>query len=374
MLKHQSSAPPQSPDAEAYAIDFGAGGKGQEFLIAGWSHPESDYTWTLGKRSIVRLPAPAASRDHSLKLKLGPMVRAGAVAFQRLYVEVNGTLVARLVLREPGQCEIFISADILGQGEGVDIVFHVPDAQPPSALGGSGDSRDLGVWIASLQFQPLATGEPTASAGGADRAMLMDIQSLGENCELGFVQRFVGAEPFGLFRWASTPLPNLLAALAARFEGLGLPENIAVEADGASEFQVLDRKFGFRNHSFAFENTGARKEDIVKRELVRLPFLARLLIEELEQGAKLFCFHDAGRSGREDIERLVAALRAYGPGTLLWISPAGPTGQVGTAEQLHDGLIRGYIDRFQPTHNVRTPSFQAWLETLRAAHRLWKVD
>jgi hypothetical protein len=365
-----------SPKAGAFSawleIDMRIGGAGQEYLIAGWSYPETDYTWTLGKVSIIRFPSPGLVMDCGLKFRTAPMMRPGKIAFQRVNVEVNGTQIARLVSRMPAQYELYVPAEAVGGREFVEIVFQLPDACSPAELGGSGDTRELGVWVSSLQFGPLLAAAPAPGNIAADKAMLMDLQSLGENCELGFVQRFNGAEPLGLFRWASTPLPILLAALEARFEGLGLPENLSIELDDASEFQVIDRRYGFRNHSFAFANAGAKREDILKREAVRLPFLARLLTEELEKATKLFCFHDAGGSGQDRIERLVAALNRYGPNTLLWICQADGPSRAGTAERLGPALIRGYIDHFQPIHNVQKPSLDPWLAAIREAHALWR--
>jgi hypothetical protein len=356
-------------------IDFRADGKGHAFLIAGWSHPEPNYTWTLGKRSLLRLPLNGAGGDLALTFRAGPMTRKGLVDFQRVIIEANGLCLARIVLRAQALHELLVPADALTGRDSVDIVFHLLDAQSPSLLGDSGDKRDLGIWLSSLQLRPLKPNSmPSQSqSAAADLAMLMQVQSLGENCELGFVQREAGAEPLGLLRWGSTPLPMLLAALEARFSGLGHPENVTLEVDGASEFQVLDRRFGFRNHSFAFENAGAKREDILKRETVRLPFLARLLIDDLEKANKLFCFHDAGVSGIERIKLLEAALGSYGENWLLWICRAERPEQVGTAEQIGDRLIRGYIDKFQPINEVGTPSTGAWMGALRSAHRLWQA-
>ncbi len=361
-----------------HAIDLRAGGHGQEFLIAGWSHPEAEYTWTLGQRSLVRLPAAEPARDPgcdwALKLRAGPMLRPGVVAFQRLHVTVNGTTIARLVCRAPSQYELHVPAAALRGHPAVDIVFELPDAQPPGDLAGGGDRRELGVWLSSLHFAPLeAPAPPPAGSAAADRAMLMALHSLGANCELGFVQRAGGAEPLGLFRWANTPLPNLLGALDARFAGLGAPDSLAIELDGASEFQVVDRRFGFRNHSFAFQTQGARREDVLRRELVRLPYLARLLVEELEAAEKLFCFHDAGRSGPEAVARLAEALGRYGPNWLLWVRVAETAAQIGAAEPAGERLIVGYIDRFQPLGHVENPSLAAWMGALRAAHGLWQA-
>lgn len=292
------------------------------------------------------------------------------IQFQRLVVEVNGVVIAQLILRNESRHELLIPLEIVRGRNLVDITFRVLDACSPQVLGISGDERHLGLRMIYLKLQPLGQA-PISPKILSDQAILTDIESLGINCELGFVQRSVGAEPLSLFRWASAPLPNLLNALAARFDGIGDPQNIVVEIDVATEFQIIDRKYGFRNHSFAFQRDGARRETIVRREQRRIPFLARLLKENLEGGLKLFCFHDAGRSGRDHIEQLVAALNCYGHNTLLWVCPAENQMQVGTAEILSDRLIRGFVDRFEPIENVKNPSLEAWLNATRVAHALW---
>jgi hypothetical protein len=359
--------------AKGQRVDFRAGGRGQEYLIEGWSYPEAEYTWSLGQTSIVRFSHEGRREDHALLLRGAPLVREGALPFQRLEVVVNGAMVARLVLRAKTQIELMVPAAVIGDGPAVEVVFHWPDATAPSELGGSGDSRALAFAMGLVELRPLAAGARSAVAAqrAEDRAMLMDIQSLGANCELGMVQRHFGAEPFGLFRWASTPLPNLVRALEARFEGFGLPENLDVWMDDATEFHVIDKVFGFKNHSFAFQNKGAKREDILRREAARLPFLKRLLIEELEAGSKLYCFHDGNQSSLDDINKLVAALNKYGRNVLVWVKAIGKGENIGDVNIINHNLIAGYIDYFEALGNVTQPSFNAWLKMLRSAHGVW---
>ncbi len=367
-------------------VDFRTGGDGHQFLKSGWSHPELECTWTLGKISVLRLPAGAVDCDCSLKFRASPLVKPGVHHFQRLQIDVNGVTVARLVGRQPSQFEVLIPAEVLRGRPNTEIVFRMPDTTSPQALGNSNDRRELGFSLVSLRLEPLLEGPgfetaaaeapaaraAAAPAGGDIKATMMELQSLGANCELGFVQRTHGAEPLGLFRWGNTPLPNLLRALDARFEGLGAAENTLITLDAETEFLIVDNKYGFRNHSFAYQNQGATEEKVRERELVRLPFLARLMIEDLEQGDKLFCFHDSGHSNEDDIERLLDAIQKYGPGWLLWICP-GSAAQTGTAEFVHDGLIRGYIDVFQPLEDVSKPSLDAWTRAVISAHRIWQA-
>jgi len=57
----------------------------------------------------------------------------------------------------------------------------------------------------------------------AQRHLLMRFEALGENCELGFVQRHFGAEPLGLLRWAGISNASLVTALDTAFAGVGDP-------------------------------------------------------------------------------------------------------------------------------------------------------
>ncbi len=355
-------------------VDFRAGGRGQEYLIEGWSYPEAEYTWSLGQTSIVRFPHEGRREDHALLLRGAPLVREGALPFQRLEVVVNGVMVARLVLRAKTQIELMVPAAVIGDGPAVEVVFHWPDATAPSELGGSGDSRALAFAMGLVELRPLTPGaRPAVAARRAeDRAMLMDIQSLGANCELGMVQRHFGAEPFGLFRWASTPLPNLVRALEARFEGFGLPENLEVWMDDATEFHVIDKVFGFKNHSFAFQNKGAKREDILRREATRLPFLKRLLIEDLECSSKLFCFHDADKSSLDKVKALAGAVNRFNLNFLLWVCSSKDSEKIGTARILAPNIIIGFVDRFEKSTDVRNPSSDVWLKVIRQAHSLWR--
>jgi hypothetical protein len=355
-------------------IDFRAGGEGHEYLVAGWSFPEKDYSWTLGTRSVIRLPRAGGEADCSLRFRGGPMVRDGVKSFQRLFVSINGVTLAQLVVRHILTLELLVPAALFGEADAVEVELHLPDATAPSELGDSADTRALGFWVSDLELTPLEPGgkSPVSAARAGDAAMLMEIQSLGANCELGFVQRYYGAEPFGLFRWSSTRLPNLLCALEARFEGLGSPDNIDIVLDGNSEFQVIDKRFGFKNHSFAFQDAGAKKDDILRRETTRLPFLTRLFLEDLGSGGKLFCFHDANRSPLDQIFLLADSLNRYGANTLLWVRSTDDLAVVGTAERLRADLIAGYVDTFEALNNVRQPSIPAWMKMIRAAYQRWR--
>src|SRR5580700_6786475 len=62
--------------------------------------------------------------------------------------------------------------------------------------------------------------------------LLQLFESLGENCDLGVVQRAVGLEPFGLFRFAACKAAAVAALLRARFLPLGEPEDLWLDEVG----------------------------------------------------------------------------------------------------------------------------------------------
>ncbi len=66
----------------------------------------------------------------------------------------------------------------------------------------------------------------------SDAELLCHFESLGRNCEFGFVQRLSGAEPMGLLRFAGMSFDALVQALNTRFAGIAEPGNFTVWLDG----------------------------------------------------------------------------------------------------------------------------------------------
>src|SRR5262249_55713402 len=96
----------------------------------------------------------------------------------------------------------------------------------------------------------------------AAQALMTRFEALGNNCTFGAVQRYFGAEPLGLLRFAGAPIRKLISALDARFAGLGDPENTILEVrqHPRPEFWVADRRFDFSMHTFIYPD-GNTPED-----------------------------------------------------------------------------------------------------------------
>jgi hypothetical protein len=206
------------------------------------------------------------------------------------------------------------------------------------------------------------------------RELMLRFESIGENCEFGLVQRRCGAEPLGLFRFASAPLPKLLAGLAARFEGLGDPDNLEVElSPNGREYLVTDKKFQLLYHAWVLADEMTAQE-VHRREVRRLPLLIRKFLEDLSEAKKIFVYHGMEPLSDDDANRLLADLRRYGRNTLLWVEAADGEHPPGSVMWRGEGLLKAHIDRFAPGEDAHDLSLDCWIEICREAYRLYRID
>jgi hypothetical protein len=224
----------------------------------------------------------------------------------------------------------------------------------------------------SVEAEPMERRRALGPRSGALSLpqLMVRFESLGENCEFGLVQRRGGAEPLGLFRFASAPYEKLLKALLGDFDGLGQPDLLEIQVAG-NEYMVLDKKYGLLTHTWELvaEKTA---EEVRLREIRRLPFLVRKLVEDLGLGEKIFVYHGMQPLTLEQAKTLAAALRRYGPTTLLWVELADAAHPPGSVEEIDPSLLKGYVDRFAPGENAHDFSFDVWVDLCRAALRVYE--
>jgi hypothetical protein len=154
----------------------------------------------------------------------------------------------------------------------------------------------------------------------------------------------------------------LICGLDNGFDGLGKPEDIDPRLEGATprEFMIHERAYGLVYHSFVYE--GDRSIDAMReQEAVRLKFLRRKFMEELELAEKIFVYKRNTPISEEEILPLFLALRRHGDNTLLWVVPAERDRPPGTVEVMMPGLLKGYIDRFATEDNAHDFSFDGWM-------------
>jgi hypothetical protein len=353
-------------------VDFRTGGNAAAYRRSGWAEPEPRHTWTVGPESLLELPRPSMPGTYRMLIDLGPFVWPQKLPVQRLMISVNDFEVGDFFIREVTRIECSVPWQAIEHHQGFAVTFRHPGAARPRDVSGAPDDREI-----ALAFERLVlcreTEPPSIEAPPLDRLMLQ-FESLGENCEFGLVQRRCGADPLGLLRFASAPMPALLSALRARFDGIGEWDQIEVRiSENRLEYLVFDKRFGFLYHPWV-QIGEVSAEGIHRREAKQLPLLRRKLIEDLEEGRKIFVYHGMHSLPEPLVRRLAAALRVYGPATLLWVEVHDREHPAGTVECIGEGLLKGYIDRFAPGENAHDLSLEGWVALCRAAWAKTRLD
>ena len=220
--------------------------------------------------------------------------------------------------------------------------------------------------------------ETTVRAREVERAsarvrLLMQFESLGENCELGFVQQAFGANPLGLFRWSGISLPDLVAALDSDLDGIGEPEHTSIYWDETfGEYYFRDLRYGMYTHTRMFRRDYSL-EAVQGLLRVRTRRLREKLVEDLQEGEKIFVFQSRPYPDPAEMQGLHKAISRFSPSAeLLFVMPAADGKDVGTVRRVAPGLMLGFLDRSgfdefnEPHWRI---SYQVWLCVLAAAAR-----
>ncbi len=352
---------------------FGAQGNSAGLLGEGWSAQEDGYCWAVGPRSRLSIPVAAVAQGaFRLEIELAPFTAGIALPGQRLTGRIDGWHFATPMLERLSVLEIIVPAGVAGGQAVIDMILDMPDAARPCDVVGGNDDRTLGFSFRRLRLEAIAGASevtlfaPVAEAAGSldDKDLMLRFESLGENCEFGLVQRHAGAEPLGLLRFASAPLPNLLSALAAGFAGMGIPGSVTVTLRGdGQEFMVHDDVYGILYHT----GTGAGSDParIAARETQRMRFLVDKLLGDLGTGDKIFVFHPGKDVNQRAANLLATAMAQFGAAPLLWVKPATAAFPCGTVERVSETMFIGHLGRFAPADNAHDFDYGAWRRLCR---------
>jgi hypothetical protein len=202
----------------------------------------------------------------------------------------------------------------------------------------------------------------------ADRDLVLQFESLGDSCELGLVQRMVGVEPLGMFRFAGAPLRHLVRAMEARFEGMADPGEVRVQPENG-EYMIKLTKYDFIYH--AHVKIGAADPAVLHQQQTRnVRFLIDKLVADLENPEKIMVFRQNEELSANDLMDFRRALAAFGPGILLWVQETRPSFPPGTVVVVDDTLMVGYVSRLATRQNAPDLDLRSWLSMLRKAHAI----
>ncbi|MEN3235092.1 MULTISPECIES: hypothetical protein [Methylobacterium] len=211
-----------------------------------------------------------------------------------------------------------------------------------------------------------------APAGLTAAVLLGAFESLGDNCEFGIAQRYAGIDPLGLFRLSSAPIADLTHAVETRFSHYGGPDDIEVRVGAGGYLFCHSRRYGFAYHT---GDTAPRTAPaaILDREIRRVAYLKERLLADLAAGDKILVRKGPPGESEAAVRRLLAALRAIGPATLLRVCAAGPEdGGIGSGRVVWrgEGLMQGTLPQFAPYAAATDADLAGWLAVCGRAYAL----
>lgn len=210
-----------------------------------------------------------------------------------------------------------------------------------------------------------STHGPVAVPRLAER--LGAFQSLGGNCEFGFVQRYGGVEPSGLLRFSYTPIDDLIHALSTDFSEYGVPNDLVIEPTDSDYYYCRSRRYNIWSNTA--QTTGSiDAEALLRREYGRVAHLKRKMLAELADGSKILV-RKAGQGETDaDFARLSAAIRRHGPSTVLRVTEAGAAWTPQPVRRAAQGILEGSVRRFAPTEEAWDLDLEPWLQLCDKAY------
>lgn len=191
-------------------------------------------------------------------------------------------------------------------------------------------------------------------------------ESLGSNCEFGFVQRNSKFEPGGLLRWAITPPHELAHNLRNQFVDIYKFENLVPSAPR----MVRDVGSGLAFHTKMFSTNGEfdvsdpdERKKIWLDESQKVFYLREKLNAQLASGEKTFVYKRNEGISRAELDDIGAAISERGPGALLYVE-VDPDREAGSVYRYSENTVIGVIDRFAPYSAANDASYDVWNKIL----------
>jgi len=369
---------------------FGLTGNVAPLLGDGWSFPEEGFAWTVGTRSRVRLPAPAAADDLVLELKVHGFCMPVALPSQTLTVSADGVTLGSTAVSETVTIAFAVPGSATARGF-IDVTLEHPDAISPAAFRISEDSRTLAIAVFEMRLWrshrlpgSLPTAPPimtvarergaalVAACGLLPADLMMRFESIGQNCEFGLVQRAVQAEPLSLLRFAGIELSSLMRGLETEFAGIDDPADFKLTRgvmDGRPEYMVFAQRHWVRFHTGIFIADMPDIAAVIERVRVYLGFLRRQFVETMASGERIFVFQHPAVMDTAHALPVLGRLCAHGPNALLYVTESESIAP-GTVRQEAGGLYHGFIDVLPPPDEPDRINVDAWLSLCANTLRL----
>jgi hypothetical protein len=356
---------PAGPARQEACYRFGGNETTDAMLLEGWGAPETDYVWSVGRRSTLRLNLASSGPARTMLLDVQPFIQPPEVPRQRIAIGVDDQLLG-FVAAEARTCVAFALPRPRPGADSVVVSFDNIDAAAPREVGLYADGRPFAFMLCRLRVvagAPKAAPSPGIRQAGLpglldDGTLAATVQlatgrtaaeiaagfeSLGSSYEMSLLQRRLGNEPNGLLRFSGIATPLLVEGILDGFPGLGRPDtiNVQIHDDEGAAYWVTDDAYALRFQTSISSHD--MDEAGVKRRLARgLPFLVRKFFEDITIAEKIFVFPRREATTQPEAEAVLAALSVWGDVTMLWVQQDALL--AGGVERLGPRLLRGFVD------------------------------
>lgn len=191
-------------------------------------------------------------------------------------------------------------------------------------------------------------------------------ESLGDNCEFGFVLGRHGVRGSNLLRWALTTIPVLQNALKTDFSDLYEFDNL----EPSAKRMLRDRGTGIRFHSDMVREKKfvENHKEIYDQEVNKVTMLRDRLRQKLRDPQAIFVYKDNRNPPETKIRELAQTLADHSPANLLYVTAAGDD-PIGSVVQKAPNLWFGRIDRLAEYSSANDLSAEVWSQILEQADR-----
>lgn len=215
------------------------------------------------------------------------------------------------------------------------------------------------------------------------RSVYEHFESLGSDCEFGFLQRTNGREPLSLFRWGTMPLGAMIELFRHRFKDFATKETASLKLvlnpeDGKAEYRFIDKLYQFDAHTFFTKKNmdiSESAETLLPKVLSHFSLLARKLLEDLEDGEKIFLYKSDKIIDTQQCIELHEAINTIGNNRLLIVMRQEKDRPA--FEVINPRLVIGRVDYlWTDVDNPHKPfsSIKCWDALIQKAHQFFSAE
>ena len=221
-----------------------------------------------------------------------------------------------------------------------------------------------------------------------DKDVAERFESLGDNCEFGFVNRKLKIEHGSLFRWASMKPTCLLALLLNDFRGIYEYSNLSP----LRLVMVQEKIYSIGWHtSMKSEHAGSRlqfahsddeRRLIYKYDLKKMNYLIEKFRARLKSGGVIYFLKSNSGISQNVVDAIFWQLTQLAEGAPFWlvhVRSADEGGAVGTVKMVGERRLNAFVESFAAYNTADEFDLDVWKEILNqvvalAPYEGWKAS